>query len=141
MHKLLIADGRKEITRRTRATRVRRAQHTELKLSGRRKVSEAVCATALRSHFTKLWYIDAFAGTGSRTVRARGPGSRRPARRKAVPDAVEQRRGQLRIAIDVTPQFDHSGVHGREACALRGAPRIGAISTVIERLRHRKRRQ
>jgi three-Cys-motif partner protein len=79
------------------------AQHTELKLS----IIEAYLKrfmTALRPRFAELWYIDAFAGTGSRTVRTE-------AREgdlfdEPVPERVEQRRGSAQIAIDVLPGFD-----------------------------------
>jgi three-Cys-motif partner protein len=61
-------------------------------------------ATALKPHFTELWYIDAFAGTGSRTVRVEArEGDLIDA---AVPERVEQRRGSAQIAIDVSPKFD-----------------------------------
>ena len=43
-------------------------QHTELKLSIVQKYLKFF-TTALRGKFEELWYIDAFAGTGSRTVR------------------------------------------------------------------------
>jgi three-Cys-motif partner protein len=43
-------------------------QHTELKLSIIEKYLKFF-TTALRGKFKELWYIDAFAGTGSRTVR------------------------------------------------------------------------
>ena len=102
MHKLLTVDEEKGITRRTRTARVRRAAH-QLKLQVVEKYRKQF-ATALTPYFPKLWYIDAFAGTGSRTVR-------HDARigdllDKAVPERIEQRRGSARIAIDVTPQFD-----------------------------------
>jgi three-Cys-motif partner protein len=44
------------------------AQHTELKLSVVESYLKAF-ATAVKPHFSEIWYIDAFAGTGSRTVR------------------------------------------------------------------------
>lgn len=78
------------------------AQHTELKLSlieGYLKIF----ATALRPHFSELWYIDAFAGTGRRTVRVEakdGDLFEAPA-----PVHIEQRRGSAQIAVDVTPPF------------------------------------
>jgi three-Cys-motif partner protein len=78
-------------------------QHTELKLQVVGKYLKQF-ATALKPHFPKLWYIDAFAGTGSRTVRHEARvGDLLDA---AVPERIEQRRGSARIAIDVTPQFD-----------------------------------
>jgi three-Cys-motif partner protein len=79
------------------------AQHTELKLSIVERYLKAY-TTALKTHFVELWYIDAFAGTGSRTVRVE-------AREgdlidSPVPERVEQRRGSAQIAIDVVPRFD-----------------------------------
>src|SRR5262249_8526785 len=78
-------------------------QHTELKLSVVERYLKAY-TTALRQHFSELWYIDAFAGTGSRTVRVEArEGDLIEA---AVPERVEQRRGSAQIAIDVRPKFD-----------------------------------
>ncbi len=78
-------------------------QHTELKLSIVEKYLKAF-STALRGKFEELWYIDAFAGTGSRTVRHEP----RPADLidPAEPERIERRRGSASIAIDVAPPFD-----------------------------------
>ena len=59
---------------------------------------------ALRSKFTQLWYIDAFAGTGERTVRLDAA----PATLfdDETPEKLEQRKGSAQIAIDVKPIFD-----------------------------------
>jgi three-Cys-motif partner protein len=78
-------------------------QHTELKLSIVEKYLKFF-TTALRGKFEELWYIDAFAGTGSRTVRH----EERPAGLldAGEPARVERRRGSARIAIDVSPPFD-----------------------------------
>jgi three-Cys-motif partner protein len=78
-------------------------QHTELKLSIIEGYLRAF-AVALRPHFKSLWYIDAFAGTGSRTVRT----ERRGASLIEAPadEVVERRRGSAQIAIDVRPAFD-----------------------------------
>jgi three-Cys-motif partner protein len=61
--------------------------------------------TALRRKFKDLWYIDAFAGTGERTVRhsAQKAGLFDP----ATAERIERLRGSARIAIDVHPRFDH----------------------------------
>jgi three-Cys-motif partner protein len=78
------------------------AQHTELKLSlieGYLKFF----ATALRAHFEELWYIDAFAGTGTRTVRTEARGG--DLFDAPVAEHVEQRRGSAQIAIDIVPRF------------------------------------
>jgi len=78
------------------------AQHTELKLSIVESYLKAF-VTALTPHFKELWYIDAFAGTGSRTVRVEArDGDLFDA---PVPERVEQRRGSAQIAIDVRPPF------------------------------------
>ncbi|MGA9428283.1 MAG: three-Cys-motif partner protein TcmP, partial [Xanthobacteraceae bacterium] len=79
------------------------SQDTDLKLS----LVEAYLkrfATALRGKFPQLWYFDAFAGTGERTVRvaARDGGLFD----EPVPESVEHRRGSAKIAIDVKPPFD-----------------------------------
>jgi three-Cys-motif partner protein len=79
------------------------AQHTELKLSLVEGYLRAF-TTALRPRFRKLWYIDAFAGTGSRTVRVDArDGNLFEA---PVAEQVEHRRGSAKIAIDVAPHFD-----------------------------------
>lgn len=79
------------------------SQHTELKLSIVESYLKAF-TTALNPYFSELWYIDAFAGTGSRTVRVEArEGDLIDA---AVPERVEQRRGSAQIAIEVSPKFD-----------------------------------
>jgi three-Cys-motif partner protein len=78
------------------------AQHTDLKLSIVESYLKAY-TKALRFYFEQLWYIDAFAGTGSRTVRVvarEGDLIDAP-----VPERVEQRRGSARIAIEIVPKF------------------------------------
>jgi len=76
---------------------------TDLKLSLVEGYLSAFTA-ALRSKFDHLWYLDAFAGTGERTVRI--------AARKAdllgddQPVTIERRRGSARIAIEIRPSFD-----------------------------------
>jgi three-Cys-motif partner protein len=78
-------------------------QHTELKLSIVEKYLKFF-TTALRGKFGELWYIDAFAGTGSRTVRQE---ERIAGLLDAgEPEKVERRRGSTRIAIDASPPFD-----------------------------------
>ena len=78
-------------------------QHTDLKLSIVEKYLKFF-TTALRGKFDELLYIDAFAGTGSRTVRheERPAGLLDP----GEPEKLERRRGSARIAIDVHPPFD-----------------------------------
>lgn len=76
---------------------------TELKLSVVENYLKAF-TTALRRRFDQLWYIDAFAGTGSRTVRlaaTEGNLIEPPAAER-----VEQLRGSARIALDIHPAFD-----------------------------------
>ncbi|MHB8283397.1 MAG: three-Cys-motif partner protein TcmP [Caulobacteraceae bacterium] len=57
---------------------------------------------ALRGKFKELWYIDAFAGTGERTVKikAEADGLWDSAER------IERRRGSALIALQVDPSFD-----------------------------------
>jgi three-Cys-motif partner protein len=77
-------------------------QHTELKLSIIEKYLQAY-SSALRNKFSQLWYIDAFAGTGKRTVKVEARGG--DLFESEVPESVEQRRGSAQIAIDIQPQF------------------------------------
>lgn len=78
-------------------------QHTELKLSIVEKYLHFF-TTALRNKFPQLWYIDAFAGTGYRTIRHEAvPANLIDA---GEPERLERRRGSAKIAIDVTPRFD-----------------------------------
>jgi len=78
-------------------------QHTDLKLSIVEGYLNAY-TVALRTYFKDLWYIDAFAGTGTRTVRT----ERRGATLVEMPvdEVIEQRRGSAQIALDVLPPFD-----------------------------------
>ncbi|RYE48305.1 MAG: three-Cys-motif partner protein TcmP [Hyphomicrobiales bacterium] len=61
--------------------------------------------TALRGKFKSIWYIDAFAGTGTWNVRF-------PAREgdafgaEPTPERVEKRRGSATIALETVPHFD-----------------------------------
>jgi three-Cys-motif partner protein len=77
--------------------------HTDLKLSTVEAYLKA--STKALSRKFKLWYIDAFAGTGYRTVH-------HPAQPRglfgtqAQPEKKELKRGSAQIAIDVKPQFD-----------------------------------
>jgi three-Cys-motif partner protein len=75
------------------------AQHTDLKLSMVEGYLRAF-TSALRSSFAELWYIDAFAGTGVRTVRVEARDG--DLFDEHVPEYVEHRRGSARIAIDVS---------------------------------------
>lgn len=78
-------------------------QHTEIKLELVEKYLQAYMS-ALRGKFEHLWYIDAFAGTGSRTVRVEArDGDLFDA---PTPAAVESRRGSARIALEIRPAFD-----------------------------------
>ncbi|MBR1129920.1 three-Cys-motif partner protein TcmP [Bradyrhizobium iriomotense] len=78
-------------------------QHTELKLSIIEGYLNAF-TTALRPHFKNLWYVDAFAGSGTRTVRTERQGATLV--EKPVEEVVERRRGSAQIALDVRPEFD-----------------------------------
>jgi three-Cys-motif partner protein len=78
--------------------------HTEIKLDILGKYLKAY-TSALKTKFRgNLWYIDAFAGTGSRTVKTEAI----PADlfRDASPERIETRRGSARIALDTDPKFD-----------------------------------
>ncbi|MFC3071514.1 three-Cys-motif partner protein TcmP [Shinella pollutisoli] len=78
-------------------------QHTEIKLELVEKYLKA-WATALRPKFNSLWYIDAFAGTGARTVRTEARDG--DLFEAPVPERVESRRGSAKIALDIVPPFD-----------------------------------
>ncbi|RVC47449.1 MAG: three-Cys-motif partner protein TcmP [Mesorhizobium sp.] len=78
-------------------------QHTDIKLEIVEKYLQRYSA-ALHTWCDAVWYIDAFAGTGSRTVRVKakeGDLFEEPA-----PEYVEQRRGSAKIALDIDPPFD-----------------------------------
>jgi three-Cys-motif partner protein len=60
--------------------------------------------TALTGKFSDLWYIDAFAGTGERTVRL--PGRDGDLLETPVEERLERRLGSARIAIQVMPPFN-----------------------------------
>jgi three-Cys-motif partner protein len=76
---------------------------TEIKL---RLVEEYIKAytVALRTKFRSLWYIDAFAGTGSRTVRHEAKSA--SIFDEETAERIERRRGSARIALEVKPYFD-----------------------------------
>jgi three-Cys-motif partner protein len=76
---------------------------TEIKLALVRSYLTSY-STALAGKF-KLWYIDAFAGTGSRTIRHSARlGDFITA--EDTPEWIERRPGSARIALDVRPKFD-----------------------------------
>jgi three-Cys-motif partner protein len=76
---------------------------TDLKLSMVEGYLQAF-TVALRPHFSRLVYIDAFAGTGARTVKH----GAKPANllEEATEARIERRRGSAQIALDVKPPFD-----------------------------------
>jgi three-Cys-motif partner protein len=76
---------------------------TDLKLSLVEGYLKAF-ATALRPKFPELWYIDAFAGTGVRTIKHKAVEAR--GFLPEIAERVEQKRGSARIALDTTPAFD-----------------------------------
>lgn len=100
------------------------SQSTDLKLSMVEGYLKGF-TTALRQKFRTLIYIDAFAGTGVRTVRHEAT----PADwiSEAEPERVERRRGSAQIALDIVPRFDElvfidaKPAHFRALCALRDA--------------------
>jgi three-Cys-motif partner protein len=78
------------------------SQSTDLKLEIVEGYLRAF-TTALSGKWPQLWYIDAFAGTGSRTQRTAARDG--DLFDEPVSERVEQRRGSARIALDVTPPF------------------------------------
>lgn len=76
---------------------------TDLKLELLRKYLKAFTG-ALRNIFDDLWYVDAYAGTGRRTVKilARDP----DLLDEGVEEQIIQRQGSAQIAIDTRPAFD-----------------------------------
>jgi three-Cys-motif partner protein len=78
-------------------------QHTEIKLSIVEGYLKAY-TTALRPDFDQLWYVDAFAGTGSRTVRTERHGG--DLVEAPVEESIEHRRGSAQIALEIRPNFD-----------------------------------
>lgn len=79
------------------------SQDTEIKLSVVESYLRSY-TTALKSKWPNLWYIDAFAGTGQRTVRVAARNG--DLFDEPVPEVIEQRRGSAQIAIDIDPPFD-----------------------------------
>jgi three-Cys-motif partner protein len=78
-------------------------QHTDIKLSIVEKYLKRYSA-ALHTWCNDVWYIDAFAGTGNRTVRVKARGG--DLFEESTPEYIEQRRGSAKIAIDIEPKFD-----------------------------------
>jgi three-Cys-motif partner protein len=78
-------------------------QHTELKLSVVEEYLKAY-TKALRAKFENLWYFDAFAGTGTRTVRTVSKDGGLFEER--IAERIEIRRGSAQIALEVQPSFD-----------------------------------
>jgi three-Cys-motif partner protein len=100
------------------------SQSTDLKLSMVEGYLRGF-TTALRQKFGTLIYIDAFAGTGIRTIRR----DAQPADwlSEGEPARIERRRGSAQIALDIVPRFDElvfidaKPAHYRALCALRDA--------------------
>ena len=78
-------------------------QHTDIKLAIVEQYLTRYSA-ALHNWCKNVWYIDAFAGTGSRTVRVKA--RKGDLFEEPVPEQIEQRRGSAQIALDVDPPFD-----------------------------------
>jgi three-Cys-motif partner protein len=77
--------------------------HTDLKLSAVEGYLKAFTKALARKF--ELWYIDAFAGTGYRTIHHQA----RPAGlfgTEAQPETKELRRGSAQIGLEVKPEFD-----------------------------------
>lgn len=79
------------------------SQNTEIKL-GIVKQYLKLYTKALRGKFRNLIYIDAFAGTGERTVRVKNHDG--DLIDEAVPEHLEQYKGSAQIALDIRPAFD-----------------------------------
>jgi three-Cys-motif partner protein len=75
---------------------------TELKLDVVGSYLKAF-TTALRNYWPELWYIDAFAGTGSRTVSF--PAREQDLLQEPEEARIERLRGSAQIALDVRPLF------------------------------------
>lgn len=78
-------------------------QHTEIKLSIVESYLKRYSA-ALHTKFKQVWHIDAFAGTGSRTVRIKTKDG--DLFDEPVQEHVVNRRGSAQIALDVQPPFE-----------------------------------
>lgn len=79
------------------------SQNTEIKLEVVKKYLETY-TKALRNIFENLLYIDAFAGTGERTVRVKNQEGNLID--EEVPEHLEQYKGSAQIALDIKPAFD-----------------------------------
>ncbi|MEQ9635784.1 MAG: three-Cys-motif partner protein TcmP [Devosia marina] len=77
---------------------------TDLKLSVVEQYLQAY-TTALRNRFSRLWYIDAFAGTGTRAIKHAAT-AESIFGEPAVEARTEYRRGSALIAIETAPAFD-----------------------------------
>jgi three-Cys-motif partner protein len=78
-------------------------QHTDIKLAIVESYLKRYSA-ALHNWCDRVWYIDAFAGTGNRTVRVKAKDG--DLFDEPTPEYVEQRRGSARIAIEIQPAFE-----------------------------------
>lgn len=76
---------------------------TDLKLKLLKEYLKAF-TRALRGTFRDLWYVDAYAGTGRRTVKilARDP----DLLDEGIEEQIVQRQGSAQIAIEIQPSFD-----------------------------------
>jgi three-Cys-motif partner protein len=76
---------------------------TDLKLSIIADYLHRYSTALSKQGFFELWYFDAFAGTGERTVRLSG--SAGDLLSAPVEERIERRRGSARIALDTSPKF------------------------------------
>ncbi len=76
---------------------------TELKLSMLNAYLKAFTTALSRKNY-ELWYIDAFAGTGERTVKFES--STATLFEEETDERIERFRGSAKLAIDVEPKFD-----------------------------------
>ncbi|MBX4897429.1 three-Cys-motif partner protein TcmP [Rhizobium bangladeshense] len=78
-------------------------QHTDIKLEIVERYLKRYSA-ALHTWCSNVWYIDAFAGTGSRTVTIKAKEG--DLFEEPTPEYTEKRRGSAKIAIDIKPPFE-----------------------------------
>lgn len=82
---------------------------TEIKLSRLQKYLKAyrqIFTRNERARYFKTWYVDAFAGTGSRANPATAPGHE-PLFQDVYEETTEYRDGSARIALNLPEPFDH----------------------------------
>jgi three-Cys-motif partner protein len=93
--------------------------------------------TVLRRQFKSLWYVDAYAGTGRRTVRLLAREA--DLLDEATEEQLVHRRGSAQLAIDTSPPFDRlifidrKRSHYRALCELRDRHQSPNLKIDVER--------